>query len=103
MSKRTRRRKRAAVAKARREHADAMRGRYYRTPVKRDCRCAACGRRLRAGRHEMVFRKLGSVALCVECADRDPLVDYRLSYVLEEQRARERSRSRRHVRLHGDE
>jgi hypothetical protein len=59
-SRRTRRR--IAVARAKREHADTMAGRYYRTLVKRDCRCSACGRRLRSGksgrrRDDMVYSR----------------------------------------------
>ena len=38
----------------------------------------------------MVFRKEGPVTLCVPCADRDPLVDYRLSQRWEKERARGR-------------
>ena len=103
MSYRTRearRRKRAAVAKTKREHAETIRHRYYLTIVKRDCRCAACGCRLRRG-EEMVFSKAGangasssssSVTLCVRCADADPLIDYRPSYRWERRREQQRPR-----------
>jgi hypothetical protein len=92
-SRRTRRRKGTAAAKAKRAHGDVMRERYYLTEVKRPCRCSACGRRLREGA-EFVFRKLGPVTLCVPCADRDPLVEYRTSRRWEEKRMREREARR---------
>lgn len=88
-SRESKRRKKAAVAQVKRERSDVMRTRYYRTPVKRACRCSGCGRQLKE-RQEMVFRKDGPVTLCVPCADRDPLVDYRLSQRWEKERARGR-------------
>ncbi len=81
MSYRSRERKRqakAAVAKVKREHGAVMRTRYYLTKVKRDCCCSAHGGVLRVG-EEMVYRHDGRVTLCVPCADKDPLIDYRLS------------------------
>jgi hypothetical protein len=69
-----------------------MKVRYYLTRVKRECRCSACGTKLRIG-GDIVFRKAGPVTLCVRCADRDPLVDYRPS--LRWERAQRRRRSRR--------
>jgi hypothetical protein len=97
-SRESKRKKKAAVAQTKREHRDAMASRYYLTKVKRACRCSSCGKRLR-DRMDMVFRKDGPVTLCVACADRDPLVDYRLSLRWERERLRQRStpveRSRR--------
>ena len=52
--------------------------RYFLTVVQHDGRCSACGGKLRTG-SEMVYRKNGSVKLCVPCADKDPLVSYRPS------------------------
>jgi hypothetical protein len=94
-SREQRRRKRIAYRQVRREYADLIRARYYRTDVKRDCRCVACGRRLRGRRDEMVYSKAGahgvsssssSVTLCVPCADDDPLIDYRTSFRWEQRR-----------------
>jgi hypothetical protein len=42
------------------------------------CGCSACGCRLRVG-DDLVYRQDGSVALCLRCSERDPLVDYRIS------------------------
>jgi RNase P subunit RPR2 len=81
VSYRSRERKRqakAAVAKVKREHSATMRVRYYLTKVKRDCRCKSCGGILRTG-SDFVYRHDGQVTLCVSCADKDPLVDYRVS------------------------
>jgi hypothetical protein len=90
-SRRSRRRRKLGVAAARREHGEVMRGRYYLTRVRRACRCAGCGGRLVVG-GEMVFRKDGPVTLCVRCADRDPLVEYRTSVRWEQVRRKEASR-----------
>ena len=92
--------RRLAVGRVRKEHGEAMRTRYYRTYVKRDCRCKACGRKLRSRRQgarprdEMVYRKQGQVTLCVPCADHDSLVDYRVSLRWERARQLARNRSR---------
>jgi hypothetical protein len=92
-SREAKRRKKAAVAAVKREHSDAMRSRYYLTKVKRACRCSGCGCRL-AERIDMVFRKDGPVTLCVPCADKDPLVEYRTSVRWERARmARRQKRS----------
>jgi hypothetical protein len=82
-SKQERARVRIAVARARKQYASTMVKRYYLTFVKRDCRCKACGRKLRTGADQMVYRKQGDVTLCVPCADADPLVTYRLSEKVE--------------------
>jgi hypothetical protein len=92
-SRETKRRKKAGIAASKREHSTAMRSRYYLTKVKRACRCSSCGKRLRE-RMDMVFRKDGPVMLCVDCADRDPLVDYRLSLRWEQDRRARRSEGR---------
>jgi hypothetical protein len=108
MSRSRDRRKRIAVKKAKREHAEVMAQRYYLTLVKRDCRCSACGRKLRArrkgGSDEMVYSRGGgagsygvgaaearvsarsAVTLCVPCADADPNVSYRPSEAWERAR-----------------
>ena len=88
-SRESKRRKKAAVAQVKREHSGVMRTRYYRTKVKRACRCSACGCKLAVGA-DMVYRHDGPVTLCVRCADADPLVDYRLSQRWEKERARGR-------------
>jgi hypothetical protein len=98
--RRKRRMKKAGIAKVKREHTDTMATRYYRTLVKRDCRCSACGRKLRSRpasgrpRDEVVYRRLGPVTLCVPCADKDPLVDYRTSESWERREQRRRARRR---------
>ncbi len=96
----------AARAQVRREHGPAMRARYYRTMVQRDCRCSACGARLRAG-SEMVYRKDGPVTLCLACATRDPLVEVRVSLRWEREQAKRAERARRRAqsakRPEGDE
>jgi hypothetical protein len=95
-SKQKRRRKRIAVRKAKREHAEVMRHRYYL--VKRDCACVACGRKLRGKRDEMVYSKAGAhgassssspVTLCVPCADKDPLITYGTSLRWEQWRRKQ--------------
>jgi hypothetical protein len=97
-SKQKRRRKRIAVRKAKREHAEVMRHRYYLTVVKRDCACVACGRKLRGKRDEMVYSKAGAhgassssspVTLCVPCADKDPLITYGTSLRWEQWRRKQ--------------
>jgi hypothetical protein len=88
-SRESKRRKKAAVAQTKRQHSATMATRYYLTKVKRACRCSACGCKL-AVRADMVYRHDGPVMLCVRCADRDPLVDYRLSQRWEKERARAR-------------
>lgn len=86
-SRESRRRKRQAIAAAKREHRETIASRYYVTPVKRECRCSSCGAKLRL-KANMVYRHNGRVTLCLPCADRDPLVDYRVS--LRWERARQR-------------
>jgi hypothetical protein len=81
--------KKVAIARAKREHGDTMRRRYYLTKVKRACRCSACGGKLRV-KDDMVFRKDGPVTLHVRCADADPLVEYRPSWRWERERPRGR-------------
>lgn len=96
-SRRSRRRKKAAIAATKREHSEVMRTRYYLTKAKRACRCSACGCRLRVG-DDLVYRRDGPVTLCLRCANRDPLVDYRTSLRWEEARKRdprERARGKR--------
>ncbi len=88
-SRESKRRKKAAVAKTKRQHRPEMASRYYLTKVKHPCRCSSCGCKL-AVRADMVYRHDGPVTLCVRCADRDPLVDYRLSQRWEKERARAR-------------
>ena len=63
---------------ARRNRNAQTADKYFLTFAQHDCRCAACGGHLRRGA-EMVYRKNGSVKLCVACAERDPLVAYRPS------------------------
>jgi hypothetical protein len=77
-SRESKRRRKAAVAATKRVHRDVMRTRYYLTKVKRACRCSSCGDMLRVGK-DLVYRHDGPVTLCLRCADRDPLVDYRTS------------------------
>jgi len=89
-SREAKRKKKAAVAQMKREHGVAMATRYYLTKVKRACRCSSCGGKL-AARSDMVYRHDGPVTLCVRCADRDPLVDYRLAQRWENERARRRA------------
>jgi hypothetical protein len=96
MSYRTRqvkRRKKAAIHAARKKKRNDRPGSnpgYYLTTVRYDCRCQACGAKLRK-RADMVYRQLGPVTLCVPCADRDSLVDYRPS--LRWERARRPSKA----------
>lgn len=89
-SRESKRKKKAAIQSVKREHGKAMRSRYYLTAVKRECRCSSCGLKLRV-KGDMVFRKDGPVTLCVPCADRDPLVDYRLSIRWERERLKARA------------
>jgi hypothetical protein len=83
----------AATRKIKAEYSDVMRVRYYLLPAKHECRCAACGTRLRRGA-ETVYRKLGPVVLCRPCADADPLVEYRMSMRWERE-AKRKMESRR--------
>jgi hypothetical protein len=62
-----------------------MAGRYYLTPAKRDCRCVSCGAHLHRG-CPLVYRFDARLTLCLPCADRDPLVQYRPSLRWEQQR-----------------
>jgi hypothetical protein len=89
-SRESKRRKKSAVAQVKREHGATLAARYYLTKVKRGSRCSSCGGKL-AVKADMVYRHDGPVMLCVRCADRDPLVDYRLS----QRWAKERARARR--------
>jgi hypothetical protein len=77
-SREKKRRMKAAVARTKRQYSDSTAARYFLTAVKHECRCSACGRRLRPG-GDLVYRRLGPVTLCVPCADEDPLVEYRPS------------------------
>jgi hypothetical protein len=88
-SREAKRRKKAAIRAARGEHRERMDARYYLTKVKRPCSCSACGFKLKMG-NDLVYRRAGPVTLCLRCADRDPLVDYRLS--LRWERAQETKR-----------
>jgi hypothetical protein len=88
-SREAKRRKRASIRATKDEYRQRMESRYYLTKVKRECRCSACGMKLRFGT-DLVYRKLGPVTLCLRCADRDPLVDYRPSLRWEKARAPER-------------
>ncbi len=92
-SREKKRQAKVARAQVRREHGPAMSARYYLTLVQRDCRCSACGTRLRAG-DGMVFRKDGPVMLCVLCADADPLIEYRPSLRWEREQAKRAERAR---------
>ena len=83
-----------AVRQAKREHQEVMSTRYYRTLVKRQGRCSACGKQLRVG-DEMVYRHNGQVTLCIPHADEDPLVVYRTSAKWDQWRDRERKKARR--------
>src|SRR4051794_39399304 len=88
-SREQKRRAKAAVAGARRAHGEVMRSRYFLTLSKRACRCCACGGRL-APEQEIVYRHDGPVVLCVFCADRDPLIEYRPSVRWEQAKRKER-------------
>jgi hypothetical protein len=88
-SRESKRRRKAAIRATKLEYRETTRTRYYLTKVKRDCRCSGCGHKLRTG-GDMVYRRDGPVTLCVRCADRDPLVDYRPSLRWEKARAAER-------------
>lgn len=80
-SREAKRRKKAAIHAAKKEQRNVRSNpspRYYLTKVRYDCRCSSCGTKLRK-RADMVYRHLGPVTLCLCCADRDPLVAYRLS------------------------
>lgn len=90
-SKEKKRKAKIAIRQTKLQHREAMATRYYRTDVKRPCRCSACGKRLRVG-DEMVYRHNGKVTLCIPHADGDPLVDYRTSVRWEEKRKRDRKR-----------
>jgi hypothetical protein len=93
-SRQKKRQIRIAVAQAKREHRDVMATRYYHTLVRRPCRCAARGCRLRAG-DEMVYRHDSRLTLCVPCADADPVArDYRTSSKWERTRERQRKRGK---------
>ena len=61
----------ASAARANRNEATAQR--YFLIDAKRDGRCAARGCRFRRGQ-QIVFRKAGSLTLCLACAQADPLV-----------------------------
>jgi hypothetical protein len=87
------RRVRAAVARSKRQNRSVIAARYFLTVVKRACRCAGCGARLVEG-GEMVYRHDGRVTLCVGCAERDPLVEFRPSVRWERRRAPARREER---------
>ena len=88
-SRESKRQAKVAIASTKRQHSATMAGRYYLTKVKRACRCSSCGDRLRV-KADMVYRHDGPVTLCVRCADKDPLVDYRTSVRWEREQARRR-------------
>jgi hypothetical protein len=88
-SREAKRRKKAAIRAAKGEHRRSMDARYYRTKVKRPCQCSSCGCKLKMNA-DLVYRRAGPVTLCVPCADRDPLVEYRTS--LRWEKAREQKR-----------
>jgi hypothetical protein len=93
-SREKKRRRKAAITKTKREHSATMGTRYYLTLVKQPCRCKACDHKLARG-DEMVYRRDGQVTLCLPCADRDPLVDYRPSMRWEERKRLEVERRAR--------
>lgn len=74
MSFRSRQKKRqaraaeAAIARARVDSRDVMRGRHYLTLTRRACSCNACGGALREGA-EMVYRFEPREVLCKLCAE----------------------------------
>jgi hypothetical protein len=72
------REKKRAIAAAKFKHRDVMAGRWYLTIVKRTTCCARHGGILRPGM-DMVYRHTPREALCISCADSDPLVSYRPS------------------------
>jgi hypothetical protein len=84
-SRERKRRRKAAVSRAKRQYSAVTDARYYLTPVKHHCRCSACGGKLAPG-VAMVYRRSGPVTLCVPCADRDSLVEYRPSIRWEQSR-----------------
>jgi hypothetical protein len=83
------RRKSAAVVGAQREsrRTGSSARKWWLTVVGETTTCCArCGGVLRSGR-EMVYRHTPREALCVSCAERDPLVKWRPSRRWEERRA----------------
>ena|SRR5579884_1334766 len=74
-SRERKRKERNAIFAARAQHNEQTAVRYYRTYVKHDCRCVSCGRHLHHG-DEMIYRRHGHVKMCVDCADKDSLIDY---------------------------
>lgn len=91
-SRQKRRIKKAAIKRNKARNVEDTHTRYFLTIVSRQTRCSACGKHL-LERGEFVYRKSGTVCLCVACADRDPLVSYRPS--LRWESARRGSRSSR--------
>jgi hypothetical protein len=92
VSYKTREKKRQAKVRAqgmikgaRQTHSVETSTRYYLIHAGRECRCAARGCLIRKGQ-EMVYRKSGPVSLCLLCADKDPLVDWRPSAAWEARR-----------------
>jgi RNase P subunit RPR2 len=97
-SREKKRRAKIAVAQVKRQHGATMRTRYYLTKVKKDCRCRGCGAALRKGA-DLVYRHDGQVTLCVPCADRDPLVEYRTSLRWEREAQRKLEKRRGSQRI----
>jgi hypothetical protein len=67
MSFKSRQRKRA-IAASKRDHKEAIAGRWYLTIVGRACACARCGGVLRPGK-EMIYRHTPRETRCRLCAE----------------------------------
>jgi hypothetical protein len=93
-SREKKRRRKAAIASTKRQYSTGMDTRYYLTLVKHPCRCKSCGGKLGPGA-DMVYRHTGPVTLCVPCADRDPLVEYRPSLRWEQRKGADLERRAR--------
>ena len=75
---------RGAQRKAKRTGSSS--DKWWLTLVKYDTCCARCGHLLRKGR-EMIYRHQPLEALCQECADKDPAVDWLPSVQWEQARS----------------
>lgn len=77
-SREKKRRRKLAIANARAKHGETMASRHYLTPVSMNCCCNRCGKSLRAGKDDVVYRHTPRELLCLECATAES-VEYRTS------------------------
>jgi hypothetical protein len=90
-SREKKRRRKLAIANGRAKHGVAMAGRHYLAIVSRHCCCNRCGRSLRAGRDDCVYRYTPREILCLNCANTEK-IPYRLSQKWERRKVRELQR-----------